>query len=141
VSANEKMAETGFNPTPVTGIPPVVKREASVDKPREDDQRVPPVLKQDAPNRTQNRIDEQKRGQSEKQHSVEVRADEIDELAKSALKNSRLSITREGESGDFIYLMVDQDTGETVRRWPPEKHSDLVDYLRSKRAGLIDKTV
>ena len=35
--------------------------------------------------------------------------------------------------------MVDQDTGETVRRWPPEKHADLLEYLRTRQAGLIDR--
>jgi uncharacterized FlaG/YvyC family protein len=135
------MAEAGFNPAPVIGVAPVPKREINVDKPREDDQRVQPVRKQDASNKTQNRIDEQNKAQSEDKQTVDDRVDEIDDLANSALSNSRLSITREGESGDFVYLMVDQDTGETVRRWPPEKHSDLVDYLRSKRAGLVDKIV
>lgn len=141
MSANNKMAETGFNPAPVIGIAPITKREPSVDNPREDDQRVQPVRKQDASNQTRDSVSERNEAKSETKPAVEDRSDEIDDLAKSALSNSRLSITREGDTGDFVYLMIDQDTGETVRRWPLEKHSDLVNYLRSKRAGLVDKTV
>jgi uncharacterized FlaG/YvyC family protein len=60
-------------------------------------------------------------------------------MVESALSNSRLKILQDETDGDYIYLMVDQDTGETVRRWPPEKHGDLLEYLRTRQAGLIDR--
>lgn len=53
--------------------------------------------------------------------------------------NSRLKILQDDKSGEYIYLLVDQDTGETVRRWPPEKHGDLMEFLRTRSAGLIDQ--
>tara|TARA_R110000868_G_scaffold179061_2_gene419025 strand:+ start:924 stop:1229 length:306 start_codon:yes stop_codon:yes gene_type:complete len=64
---------------------------------------------------------------------------ELERLSRDMLGNSRLSIQRETTSGDFVYLMIDKDTGETIRRWPPETHQDLAEYLRTFKAGLVNK--
>jgi len=67
------------------------------------------------------------------------RSADIERLAAEALSNSRLRILQDDASGEYVYLMIDQDTGETVRRWPPEKHADLMEFLRTRTAGLLDK--
>ena len=103
---------------------PRAAKEASDGRPLVDDSRVTAVDRVEAA--------------AASRKSEPVADAEIERLASEALKNSRLSIKRDGESGDFIYLMIDNDTGETVRRWPPETHTDLVEYLRSPRAGLLN---
>ncbi|XBQ16435.1 MAG: flagellar protein FlaG [Oceanicaulis sp.] len=57
----------------------------------------------------------------------------------NATSRSRLRIDREGEAGRFIYKIVDSETGETMRQWPPEKYLDLVQFLRDQRGGLVDE--
>ncbi|MAC87743.1 flagellar protein FlaG [Maricaulis sp.] len=64
---------------------------------------------------------------------------EVERLAAESLSNSRLKILQDDTSGDYIYLLIDQDTGETVRRWPPEKHADLMEFLRTRSAGIVDQ--
>lgn len=56
-----------------------------------------------------------------------------------AAGRSKLLIDRDEEAGRFIYRMLDPDTGETMRQWPPEQYLDLVAYLREQQGGLIDK--
>ena len=68
-------------------------------------------------------------------------ADRIEELRAeiNANSRSRLSIDREGSKGQFIYRIVDPETGETMRQWPPEKYVELVAYLRDQSGGLLDQ--
>jgi len=120
------MADTAFNPAPVQPVQRTETRDVFAERPVDNGKRVEPLQKQEKSSKTP-------------QRSREDRMAEIDELAESALKNSRLSIKRDDDSGDFMYYMVDDDTGETVRLWPLESHGDLVEFLRSKKAGLIDK--
>lgn len=123
------MADTNFSPAP-QAVPPTTKpRDAVADYPRDSGLRVDASEKPDkpAPDR-----EDARRAAAERQAQIE-------RLAEQVLSNSRLSIKRDEQSGDFIYLMIDDDTGETVRRWPPESHGDLVDFLETQRAGLIDK--
>jgi len=119
------MAETGFNPGSVPVAPINENRDISSDRPRESVRRVQPVQGSDRSAQTGNRPNES--------------AADIERLAAESLGNSRLKILQDDTSGDYIYLMVDQDTGETVRRWPPEKHADLMEYLRTRTAGLLDQ--
>jgi uncharacterized FlaG/YvyC family protein len=121
------MAETGFNTrsVPVAGV--AENRDFNIDRPRDGVRRVEPLEKTDPP--------------AETSQGQEQRTEEIARMVESALSNSRLKILQDEDEGGYIYLMVDQDTGETVRRWPPEKHADLVEYLRTRQAGLVDRTV
>lgn len=48
----------------------------------------------------------------------------------SALEYNRLKIDRHEESGQFIYRIFNEDTGETIRRWPPQSYLDLMVFLR-----------
>ena len=119
------MAETGFNPrtVPVSGY--TENRDIHSDRPRDAVRRVEPLEQSDAGARTGD--------------GREQRTEEIARMAESALSNSRLKILQDETTGGYVYLLVDQDTGETVRRWPPEKHADLVEYLRTRQAGLVDR--
>jgi uncharacterized FlaG/YvyC family protein len=121
------MASTGIEPTPIHAVSTNETREALAEQNKMRATRVAPGQESDD-------------SASFTERSPEDRIAEIDELAASALKNSRLSIERDESSGDIIYYMVDQDTGEEVRRWPPESRADLTEFLRSSRAGLIDKS-
>jgi len=57
----------------------------------------------------------------------------------SALESNRLSIDRHEDSGHFIYRIINEQTGETIRKWPPDSYLDLVAFLRDGQAGLIDE--
>lgn len=57
----------------------------------------------------------------------------------SALKSNRLRIDRHEESGQFIYRIFNEDTGETIRRWPPEGYLDLVAFLKDEQGKLVDE--
>jgi len=52
---------------------------------------------------------------------------------------SRLLIDREERAGRFIYRILNPDTGETLRQWPPEGYLDLIAYLRDGQGGLLDR--
>jgi uncharacterized FlaG/YvyC family protein len=119
------MAETGFNPRSVPVTPINENRDISTDRPREAVRRVEPVQDSDRSAQTGNRPEDSPA--------------DIERLAADTLGNSRLKILQDNTSGDYIYLMVDQDTGETVRRWPPEKHADLMEFLRTRTGGLLDR--
>lgn len=58
----------------------------------------------------------------------------------NANSRSRLQIDRETVEGRFIYRILDPDTGETMRQWPPENYLDLMEFLRDQRGGVIDET-
>lgn len=86
-------------------------------------------------------VEKQSGAASTAARATEDVAAELERLSREVLGNSRLSIQRETPTGDFVYLMIDKDTGETVRRWPPESLGDLVEYLHSFSAGLVNKSV
>lgn len=123
------MADTNFSPAPQT-VPSTTKpRDAVADYPRDSGLRVDASENSDKP----------APGREDARRAAAERQAQIERLAEQVLSNSRLSIKRDEQSGDFIYLMIDNDTGETVRRWPPESYGDLVDFLQTQRAGLIDR--
>jgi len=57
----------------------------------------------------------------------------------SANSRTRLQIEREENGSHFIYKLMDPDTGETLRRWPPESFGDLVAILKAEGGGLINE--
>jgi uncharacterized FlaG/YvyC family protein len=57
----------------------------------------------------------------------------------SANGRTRLQIEREEDGGRFIYKLMDPETGETLRRWPPESFGDLVSFLASESGGLVNE--
>lgn len=54
---------------------------------------------------------------------------------------SRLLIDREDRAGRFIYRILNPDTGETIRQWPPEGYLDLIAYLRDTdgQGAVVDQ--
>jgi len=121
------MADTNYTRPPFVANPLIEARETSGDRSRPDPTRVTPVEKRAA------------MAQVAQRPPAELIA-ELERLARDVFNNSRLKIERESATGDFVYLMIDKDTGETIRRWPPESHGDLVEYLRTFQAGLINRT-
>lgn len=57
----------------------------------------------------------------------------------SANGRTRLQIERDEEQGRFIYRLMDPETGETLRRWPPESFGDLISILQNEGGGLINE--
>lgn len=73
-----------------------------------------------------------------------MRQSEVIEEMRAALSASgrtRLQIERDDDAGRFIYRLMDPETGETLRRWPPETFGDLVNFLQSETGGLINQQV
>ena len=130
------MAETGFNPASVTAVSATDNREKIVERNRQDSTRIQPVEEQDGSGASKSPAEQM--DQSERYEVVEQK---IQELSETPFANSRLKITQDNTSGEYVYLMIDDESGETVRRWPPEKHSDLLEYLRTSSAGLINQRV
>ena len=120
------MAAEGFDLRPLPVAPAIEQREISVDRPRESVRRVEPVQDPD--------------GSAALHDRQTDRSPDVERLAAQTLKNSRLKIEQDQTSGSFVYFLIDQDTGEEVRRWPPEKHGELMEFLRTQRAGLLDKS-
>jgi len=67
----------------------------------------------------------------------------IESLREKIAANSReqLKIDREEESGKFIYRLLDPETGEVTRQWPPEEYLDLVAFLKDQQGGRVDQRV
>jgi len=57
----------------------------------------------------------------------------------SANSRTRLQIEREENGSHFIYKLMDPDTGETLRRWPPESFGDLIAILNAEGGGLVNE--
>ena len=57
------------------------------------------------------------------------------------LTKSRLSISRDDETGKFVYRSIDTDTGEVIRQWPDEEMLRLTTYLREFEGLLVDARV
>lgn len=126
------MAETGFHTSTVAVVPATESRDTITDRAAAEATRVQPVAKQGEAADLRNQREDR---DSDLAEAIAT----IDRLASEAFKNSRLKITRDQESKDFIYMMVDEDTGEAVRRWPPESHSELLEYLRTETAGIVNQ--
>lgn len=83
------------------------------------------------------RLDVERIARPDKMHVEQIEAMR-DAINKSG--RNRLQIDRADNNGRFIYRILDPDTGETMRQWPPERYLELVEYLSDKRGGLMDKT-
>ena len=130
------MAETGFNPASVTAVSATDNREKIAQRNRQDSNRIQPVEEQDGSGASRTNNENPKA-----RPAHEVVEERIQELSETPFANSRLKITQDNASGEYVYLMIDDESGETVRRWPPEKHSDLLEYLRTRTAGLLNQRV
>ena len=120
------MAEAQVSRPAAAAVTTADLRDLNRERPREDATRVPAVARAEA-----TAIQAGK--------GSEEFAQQLERLTRQVLRNSRLSIQRDPASKDFIYLMIDRDTGEVVRRWPPNSHSDLAEYLRTQTAGIVNR--
>ena len=77
------------------------------------------------------------------QDSFEKAAELLEEFIPEAeqLANTRLRIDRDDETGRFIYLSVDDESGEVIRQFPPENIIKFLSYYRGLEGLLLDDTV
>jgi uncharacterized FlaG/YvyC family protein len=66
----------------------------------------------------------------------------VDKLIKKGLPtNSKLQISKDKETGAYIYRSVNPDTGEVIKQWPPEQLIKLRESLREMEGMLVDKHI
>jgi len=66
----------------------------------------------------------------------------VEKLVKKNLpSNSKLQITRDSDTGAFVYRSVDPETGEVIRQWPSEQILSLRESLRELEGVLVDTEV
>jgi len=61
-------------------------------------------------------------------------------ISRAVGANTRLSISKSEESGEFVFKAIDVETGEVVLQWPPEKFAALVKSMGPEGealAGLV----
>lgn len=121
------MAEAQVSTPAPAAVTAADLRDFNRERPREDATRVAAIQRPDATT-------------TQAGKGSDELAQQLERLTRQVLKNSRLSIQRDPASKDFIYLMIDRDTGEVVRRWPPNSHSDLAEFLRTQTAGIVNRT-
>lgn len=68
---------------------------------------------------------------------------EISKMAAGVLStNGRLSIDQDDVTGDYIYRLVDKETGEVINQWPREEVLKQARIAREQFEGLIvDRSV
>ena len=68
---------------------------------------------------------------------------EIAKMANGVMSaNGRLSIDQDEASGDYIYRLVDKETGEVINQWPREEVLRRAALAREQYEGLVvDKQV
>ncbi len=63
---------------------------------------------------------------------------EIAKMANGVMSaNGRLSIDQDKDSGDYIYRLVDKDTGEIINQWPREDILRRARVAREQIEGLV----
>lgn len=55
--------------------------------------------------------------------------------------NTRLQIKYNKDTGQFVYLSVDNKTGKVVRQFPPEEIAERVRFFREVAGITVDKTL
>lgn len=63
---------------------------------------------------------------------------EIAKMANGVMStNGRLSIDQDKDTGDYIYRLVDKDTGEIINQWPREDILRRARVAREQIEGLV----
>lgn len=63
---------------------------------------------------------------------------EITKMANGVMSaNGRLSIDQDKDTGDFIYRLIDKETGEVINQWPREEVLRRARLARAQYEGLI----
>jgi hypothetical protein len=55
--------------------------------------------------------------------------------------SGRLQIDEDDATGDFIYRIVDEKTGEVIRQWPREEQLRANRFMRAVQGALYDRKV
>lgn len=55
------------------------------------------------------------------------------------LRNTRLRIDKDDNTGDYVYQTLDNDTGEVIRQFPPETIMEMLSKIRDVEGVAIDK--
>lgn len=77
-------------------------------------------------------------GAGQKSDEILTAEGEIAEMAHGVMSaNGRLSIDQDKESGDFIYRLVDKETGEVINQWPREEVLRRARVAREQYEGLV----
>jgi flagellar protein FlaG len=54
--------------------------------------------------------------------------------------NTRLRIDRDDETGRFVYLNIDNESGEVIKQFPPESILEFLSYYREVAGLTVDDT-
>ena len=52
--------------------------------------------------------------------------------------NTRLRIDRDDETGRFVYLNIDNESGEVIKQFPPESILEFLSYYREVAGLTVD---
>lgn len=77
-------------------------------------------------------------GASQPSDEILTAEGEISKMANGIMSaNGRLSIDQDKDTGDFIYRLVDKETGEVINQWPREEVLRRARLARAQIEGLI----
>lgn len=77
-------------------------------------------------------------GAGQKSDEILTAEGEIAEMAHGVMStNGRLSIDQDKDSGDYIYRLVDKETGEVINQWPREDILRRARVAREQYEGLV----
>ncbi len=54
------------------------------------------------------------------------------------IPNTRLRIDRDDETGRFVYLNIDNESGEVIKQFPPESILEFLSYYREVAGLTVD---
>lgn len=57
------------------------------------------------------------------------------------VSNTRLRIDKDDETGKFIYYNIDNESGEVIRRFPPESILKYLEQVRSPEGLVLDDEI
>jgi hypothetical protein len=61
--------------------------------------------------------------------------------AAAGYESGRLTITEDKATGDFVYRIVDPQTGEVLRQWPREEMLRMQQAINAMRGAIFDRRV
>ncbi len=60
---------------------------------------------------------------------------------KQSAEKGQLFIERDKTTGEFVYRIIDRETGELIRQWPREEVLRMREALEAVRGALLDRRV
>ncbi len=68
-------------------------------------------------------------------------ASDLGGSAEHGVQTGRLMIEEDPATGDFVYRIVDENTGEVIRQWPREEVLRMRQAMNAERGALLDRLV